>query len=84
MTPEGRAWAVCEAMDGPLRRMGVTTTAHYDAGVPLIAAAVRAAVAEEREACVSLIRQYLLFNDQRAVSWHEVMDCIDAIRSREE
>jgi hypothetical protein len=51
-TPEQRARAVCGAMDGPMRRMGVMTTAHYDLGIPLIATAIyeaeRAAALEMR------------------------------------
>ena len=39
---------------------------------------------EERQRCVNLIRQYLLFNSQRAVSWHEVMDVIEAINRGDE
>lgn len=36
---------------------------------------------EERDRAVKIIRQYLLFSDQRSVSCHEVNDCIDAIQS---
>lgn len=39
------------------------------------------AVSEERRRCVRLVRDYLLFNSQRAVSWHEVQDVIKAIES---
>lgn len=34
----------------------------------------------ERERCVNLITHYLQFDGQRAVSWHEVRDCKEAIR----
>lgn len=40
------------------------------------------AVAAERDACIALIRQYLLFDSQRAVSWHEVQDLLAEIRNR--
>lgn len=33
------------------------------------------------EWCIAIIRKYLLHDSQRAVSWHEVQDCIEAIRS---
>ena len=45
----------------------------------------QAAAQAEREANIATIRKYLLFNDQRAVSWLEVQDTIAAIRvSREQ
>lgn len=37
--------------------------------------------ADERKRCVGLIRKYLSYNSQRAVSWHEVNDCIAAIEA---
>lgn len=43
----------------------------------------RGATAAERERCVSLMRHRLLFNSQRAVSWHEVADCMKAVRKGE-
>lgn len=45
---------------------------------------LRDAAAREREMCLALVRQYLLFASQRAVSWHEVQDAIAAIRARGE
>lgn len=33
----------------------------------------------ERDRCISVMRKYLQFQNQRAVSWHEVEDCIVAI-----
>lgn len=42
--------------------------------------AVREAVGKERARNIELIRKYLSFASQRAVSWHEVNDCIEAIR----
>ncbi len=41
---------------------------------------IEAAIAERQEANIAIIRQYLQFNSERAVSWHEVNDAIDAIR----
>lgn len=38
----------------------------------------------EREACIAIIKEYLQFNDQRAVSWHEIQACIQKIRERGE
>jgi hypothetical protein len=38
------------------------------------------AVRAERERVEGLIRQHLLFDSQRAVSWHEVQDCLEALR----
>ena len=46
--------------------------------------AVLEARTAEQERCVELIRRFLLFNSQRAVSWHEVQDCIEAIRKGEQ
>lgn len=43
------------------------------------ARAIRLIREDERARCCTIIRRYLLFNDQRAVSWHEVQDAIDAI-----
>jgi hypothetical protein len=42
--------------------------------------AIESRILEERLRCIAVIRQYLLHDSQRAVSWHEVQDCIDAIR----
>ncbi len=38
----------------------------------------------ERDRCLSIIQKYLVFDSQRAVSWHEVQDCIEAIRKGEQ
>lgn len=48
MTPEERAREICEALEAEMRRLGVITTAHYPMGTERIAAAIRAAVEEER------------------------------------
>lgn len=48
----------------------------------VIAAEVNRRVAEEREVCLALIRHYLVYDSQRAVSWHEIQDCLEAIRAR--
>ncbi len=45
-------------------------------------AKLEGAVSEEREKSISIIRKYLSFYDQRAISWHAVNDCIEAIRSQ--
>jgi hypothetical protein len=45
----------------------------------LIVDVVHDAVAQEQKRCVAIIREYLQFNDQRAVSWHEVNDAIERI-----
>lgn len=42
---------------------------------------VPAEVLAERERCLALVAHYLLFNSQRAVSWHEVQDARNAIRT---
>ncbi len=41
---------------------------------------IAAAVQTEQERCIAIISAYLKFSNQRAVSWHEVNDAIDAIR----
>lgn len=41
-----------------------------------------AATQAERERCIAIIQAYLQFDDQRAVSWHEVQDCIEKIRDK--
>jgi hypothetical protein len=51
MRADGIAREICEAMEARMRGMGVVTTAHYDAGLSLIADAIRAAVLAERKAC---------------------------------
>lgn len=40
---------------------------------------VHAAVAAERERCISLVRKRLVYDSQRAVSWHEIQDCLEAL-----
>jgi hypothetical protein len=45
-----------------------------------LADAVAQAVREETGRAEGLIRQYLLFDSQRAVSWHEAQDCLEALR----
>lgn len=47
---------------------------------PIVQALIRKAIQEERERNIEIIKRYLSFDSQRAVSWHEVNDCIDAIR----
>jgi hypothetical protein len=47
---ESAARSVCMALEADMRRLGVVTTAHYERGVPLIAEALRAAAAGERQA----------------------------------
>lgn len=37
-------------------------------------------VLEMRERCVQVVRDHLVFNSQREVSWHEIQDCIEAVR----
>lgn len=37
-------------------------------------------VAAERERIIAIIQEYLLYDSQRAVSWHEVQDVLDEIR----
>lgn len=69
LSPEDRARDVCELMEARMRTMGVITTAHYDAGLPLIAEAIHRAVAAERRACA------------RAAA-EAIQDAVEAIRSR--
>jgi hypothetical protein len=40
---------------------------------------VAAALTRERERCAAVVRRYLLFDSQRAVSWHEVQAAVAAI-----
>ena len=44
-----------------------------------IDAAVAEARREERQAISALIRKRLVYDSQRAVSWHEIQDCLEAI-----
>lgn len=37
------------------------------------------AITHERNRCIAVVRAYLQFDSQRAVSWHEVQDCITAM-----
>jgi hypothetical protein len=37
----------------------------------------------EQKRSEQIVREYLVFNSQRAVSWHEVQDCLGKIRSGE-
>ncbi len=46
----------------------------------VLSATVWHAVRTETERAERLIRQHLLFDSQRAVSWHEVQDCLEALR----
>ncbi len=59
MTPEERAYAVCQEMESRMLAHGVVTTAHYDAGCQLIATAIREAVLEEREACAKVVENHV-------------------------
>lgn len=58
------------------------SSVHFNNVVNQATVFLEAVKKEEREACINLIKHYLLFNSQRAVSWHEVNDCIEAIRKR--
>jgi hypothetical protein len=78
MTPEERAEQIVTTEPG----MDAIRHADLIQLERLIAATIRAAVLEDREAGVSIIQKYLLFDNQRAVSWHEVQDAIAAIRAR--
>lgn len=49
----------------------------------ITAAELSQALRSERNRCIKLIRHYLMFNDQRAFSYHEAQDCIDAIERHE-
>ena len=40
---------------------------------------VAQAVQAERERIKTLIRKRLVYDSQRAVSWHEIQDCLEAI-----
>jgi hypothetical protein len=46
----------------------------------VLSRAVWHAVQAEQKRAENLIRQSLLFDSQRAVSWHEVQDCLEALR----
>jgi hypothetical protein len=52
---EATAHALCREAEPVLRRMGVVTTAHFDAMIPLIAAAL----AGEREACARVVADWV-------------------------
>lgn len=51
-----------------------------DAAYRIVRRLARKVQAIERERAGKIVRRYLAFNDQRAVSWHEVQDAIEAIR----
>jgi hypothetical protein len=71
----------------PLERaldIAVTLTAKLDGPTiatitKMVEGAITNAVREEHERCIAIIQHYLLFDSQRAVSWHEVQDTIKAI-----
>jgi hypothetical protein len=68
--------------DWLLRWRGHVSTLNPEAFLDLIAridTAVAAAVAEERARMIGLIRKRLVYDSQRAVSWHEVQDCLEAL-----
>jgi KaiC/GvpD/RAD55 family RecA-like ATPase len=50
--------------------------------VDAVAGAIREAVLAEREAIARVVADHLAHDDQRAVSWHEVRDCLAAVRAR--
>lgn len=43
-----QARELCRVIESDMRRMGVITTAHYEPGIPIIAAALRAAAEQAR------------------------------------
>lgn len=51
-------YEICQEMERRMAKMGVHTTAHYEAGTELIAEAIRQAVLAEREACAKLADSY--------------------------
>ena len=55
-----------------------------DCAVALVAQAIEQARRKEREECMTIMRKNLVYDSQRAVSWHEIQDCLDAIRARGE
>jgi len=44
----------------------------------------RSPIHTEQDRCIAIINQYLVYDSQRAVSWHEIQDCIEAIRRGDE
>ena len=49
LTPEKRAYLLCDEISKGMKKMGVITTAHYDVGIPLIIRMIEAIIKEERE-----------------------------------
>jgi hypothetical protein len=72
MTPERRA----ERILNPSCLILPEDGALYHSG---IADAIREAVAAERERAAEIVKRHLMFNDQRAYSWHEAHDVMMAI-----
>lgn len=60
-------------------RSTLALRATEDALVNVLALALADARAKERERVAKLVRYFLAFDSQRAVSWHEVQDCVEAI-----
>ena len=92
---EGRAASLADVLNQELREngpLGVYQVGTHDdmrEGIRVLVdyvreVSARVAQAEQREAAIEIIKKFLLFNSQRSVSWHEVQDCIAAIRNRGE
>ncbi len=47
----------------------------------LVRAAMEKATQIERERCARLVQEYLVTKHQEAVCWHDVQDCLAAIRA---
>lgn len=46
-------------------------------------AIARAAWDAATKRAAEIVNQYLVFDSQRAVSWHEIQDCLEKIREQE-
>lgn len=58
----------------PKRGCGYRVQVRSAADLPTLAAA------SERRRCEAIVREYLVYDSQRAVSWHEIQDTLEVIR----
>jgi hypothetical protein len=77
---EATAHALCREAEPVLCRMGVVTTAHYDAMIPLIAAALAA----EREACACIAENAEGYAERDGEFWFPGDRIAEAVRARGE
>jgi hypothetical protein len=81
MTPEQRAERLRNTFALAIKPGRVIGNDLLDAVCDVVLDALRYQADDERQRCIVLIARHLMYSDERAVSYNEVKDCIEAIQA---